>query len=210
MISVAIAPLLISLFLTGDAAAVRPDVSCPSLAQVPTLLQKIHALDWTNASVVDLQGMVAVRWELIEAKIPSDSVYATGPCTGSTYLKFESAACSLSLEFRNRKFRSRCASSLHSVRAEFDGSRQDVAAAHAMALASLRATGPVCDDVEQYRWRSDDSRTLYDLSIATTSDAHHDRLSLWLTHRLVPKEMIDGLPFSKGYFPPASQRNNRD
>ena len=205
MTNLAFAPLVFSLLLTGCAAASTPATSCPSLESVPTILRTLHDLDWANASAAEVQRVIKLPWERIEAEIPSESQYAIGACTGSTYLKFESGACSISLEFRKQRSPNGCLDSLYAVRADFSGSAHAVAAAQAMTVASLRATGMVCDEDQHYRWRSEDSSTLNDLTLATTNEAGEDRLSLSLTHRLVPPEVIDGLPFPKGFFPATSR-----
>lgn len=164
----------------------------------------IHQRDWRTVTPDEVPKLLPLQWERIEAEIPPDSKYKTSECDGSVYLKHDGENASLSFEFRKTSRRD-CEPSLHSVWVSIGESPDVVAGAHVLLLSSLNATGPVCGDVEQYRWRSDDSSTLYDLQLAKESEPGVSGLALRLTHTNVLPETVDGLPFRKGYFPPDHQ-----
>jgi hypothetical protein len=171
----------------------------------------IHRLDWTRLSADDIQRMIPMVLTRIEADVPKDSQYRLGDCGGSTYMQTGSGRNLISFEF-NKVLESdrKCGTRLRAIRADviLDSSKAEVS--RLRVIEQLGAAGSVMSDFAEYQWRSDDSRTknVLTTSVLPRTDGNHSKLlSIKLRHIPVTPEAVDGLPFHKGYFPPACEAN---
>lgn len=166
----------------------------------------LHRLEWSQVTVADAEKILGVALRAVDVEIPPDSQYKTDSCDGSVYATFESVASSATLEFRKHPSAagSKCDLRLHALRADAVGDARDVESALVEAISRLEANGRTCDTDPDYRWRSDDSLTLFDLSAATSAvDANRKRLSLKLRHIAISPDKVSDLPFRNGFVLPA-------
>lgn len=171
-------------------------------------LSELHKLNWARADVQVAEKQIRTPLTVTTAEIPTDSIYAGGPCDGSVYATNSYPDVSVRLEFRKSVTADRkCAVSLYSARMSVAAERSDAAALQVAIVAALQAAGKTCDsESSEYRWRSDDSRTLFSLLVDIDTD-QKDRLpvlSVWLRHIPVSPDMVDDLPFHKGFVVPST------
>jgi hypothetical protein len=169
----------------------------------------IHRLDWTRLSADDIQRMIPVALKRIEANIPKDSQYRFGDCDGSSYMQAYSGRNLISFEFdRVLESDRKCGTRLRALRADVILSSREADVSRLRVIEELGAAGNVAPDFAEYQWRSDDSLTKNVLTTSVSPDKggkHSKLLSIKLRHIPVTPETVDGLPFHKGYFPPACE-----
>ena len=180
-----------------------------TLKRLPEILAELHALDWTRVDTSAVERVIGLAVSTQTAEIPRDSQYSDDPCTASVYGKANSGNVSFRFEFRQLATpdAAKCRLALYSVRLEAPGSAHDTDEALVRTNEALHASGKTCDStLAEYRWRSDDSFTLFDLVAATTAVTGVDRknLSIWLRHVPVSPSMVDDLPFRRGFLSPTT------
>jgi len=162
-------------------------------------LTTLHLSDWSKLDVKaaseKVNGELAKRWvsdDRCGAEV--DTFKIAGDRNGTLRLRFEPLDGQAAAE--------NCSRYLFSVRydAVFDLGA-DAEAARMSIVAALRAGGaPEVNDTTrwQFRWRSLDSRTRFELSAAVS---HKERYvaTIFLQHADVQPAAVDYLPFEKGY-----------
>jgi hypothetical protein len=170
------------------------------------LVVRLHSLDWNQLSA-DEVAKEFPQFERTDASIPESSQYRLGPCGGSVYLQSHSPSATR-LEFEIIKSDSgRCGTKLRAISAEIRTTSNSAQIWRLRTTDKLRATGPVGPESSEYQWRSTDSHTKFILTLAIDHEAHGDAIfSFKLRHISASPDMIDGLPFEKGFFPPVCSR----
>lgn len=175
------------------------------LPQEPVpLLVRLHEMDWSQLSV-EKAARVLPGFERIDLKLPEESQYRVHPCDGSTYLQ-KAKPADQRLEFEVvHSGGGNCVSHLRAYSAEIELDYAAAEAMHVKVIADLHASGSIGPDAGEYQWRSDDSRTRFTLTTAIDRQDATGKATLMfkLRHDPVSPDMVDGLPFRKGYFPPS-------
>lgn len=179
--------------------------SCSACPLVPDVILTLHAMDWRQATPAEVAAVLPFKVSPREAVYPSDSPYRA-ECTGSLYLIAEERGVwSLSIEFERELVKDRCVDVLTSVGFEATTSHAMANEIQGRAASAVKATGAqVSPQATEYKWRSADSRTRFDLFtsvVAKTKPRPNTlaRLKVILSHDAVIPSDVDDLPFEKGF-----------
>jgi len=173
-----------------------------------SLAVKLHSLNWTRLSADDVARSFPT-FERIGSEMPEGSQYRMGPCSGSVYLHSHSSGDTW-LEFEMIKGGGGdCSTMLRAISAEIRTDRHTAEVLRLKTISELHATGPISLEMNEYQWRSTDSRTKNVLTVRVDHEARGGAIVLFkLRHITVAPEMVDGLPFEKGFYPPLCARND--
>lgn len=169
----------------------------------------IHHQDWSQ---IDIESVARSHpdYKRVDAEIPEGSRYRTDSCSGSSYLIHETSDVYVRLEFDRFKNGPGCDTRLRAMTMEQILPRADAERRRLELLRDLRANGSVAETAEEYRWRSNDSRVKFVLTLfmdnagnsPTSSTGDSIRLSAKLRHLAVSPDSANALPFETGYSPP--------
>lgn len=199
MTSAAILLFCVSGVLSGADSLPREPVS---------LAVRLHDLEWTNVSV-DEAARLLHGFERIDLSLTADSQYRRSSCDGATYLQSKTPA-NETLEFTIAKKvgSDGCATALRAFSAQVELDSASAEASRLRLITQLHASGATAAGMNEYQWRSDDSRIRYTLTteIRRKPGKGTAIFMFKLRHEQVSPDMVDGLPFRKGYFPPKCNR----
>ncbi len=181
-----------------------------SVSRLVEIVIQLHGYSWDELSMEAVRQLVTLPLVQTSAPIPAESKYHLGPCDGTDYLVMIKPGCSLRLEFDQVPAGGQvCRTRLRAVHLSVTGASRDINAARVQMIAGLQAAGEIGDEFGEYRWRSDDSRAMFVLTTAVSAPTRKQAratLNVKLRHIFVIPEMLDALPFHKGYFPPVCEK----